>query len=176
MNHNDHVALIRDGLASTSGIWADFGSGSGAFTLALADVLGEQAQIYSIDRDSGALDQQRSAMRARFPDRKRHLPDGGFHAQAGTAAARRRADGEFAAFRPAERPGTATDARLSESGRRLILVEYNVDHGNMWVPHPLSYPTWAQIASKNGFSDTRMLAAHPSRFLNEIYSAVSTRG
>ena len=37
MDHTDHVNLIRAGV-STGGVWADFGSGGGAFTLALADV------------------------------------------------------------------------------------------------------------------------------------------
>ena len=58
-------------------------------------------------------------------------------------------------------------------GGRLILVEYNVDSGNMWVPYPLSYPTWETIAARNGFVSTRLLATVPSRFLGEIYSALS---
>jgi SAM-dependent methyltransferase len=58
-------------------------------------------------------------------------------------------------------------------GGRLILVEYNADSGNPWVPYPLSYSTWEALASKMGFLNTRMLAKVPSRFLREMYSAVS---
>jgi SAM-dependent methyltransferase len=58
-------------------------------------------------------------------------------------------------------------------GGRFILVEYNVDHGNMWVPHPLSFSTWEALARKSGFVHTRLLATVPSRFLGQIYSAVS---
>jgi len=61
-------------------------------------------------------------------------------------------------------------------GGHLILVEYNADHGNMWVPYPLSYGTWEVLASKNGFAQTRLLATVPSRFFGEIYSAVSFNG
>src|SRR5260370_11989311 len=61
-------------------------------------------------------------------------------------------------------------------GGRLILLEYNADHGNMWVPYPLSYGTWEVLASKNGFMQTRLLATVPSRFFGEIYSAVSFNG
>lgn len=39
MNHADHVKLLRDGIHAPGGIWAYFGSGHGAFTLALADLL-----------------------------------------------------------------------------------------------------------------------------------------
>src|SRR5579859_472145 len=61
---------------------------------------------------------------------------------------------------------------LRPSGR-LLLVEYNADRGNPWVPYPLSYPAWQTLASHNGFSSTLLLEKVPSRFLNEIYSAAS---
>jgi ubiquinone/menaquinone biosynthesis C-methylase UbiE len=48
MNHNDHVSLIRNGVATSGGVWADFGAGTGAFTLALAEVVGPGAEIYGI--------------------------------------------------------------------------------------------------------------------------------
>ena len=56
---------------------------------------------------------------------------------------------------------------------RLLLVEYNVDAGNAWVPYPLSYPTWEALAQRNGFSATQLLERVPSRFLGEMYSAAS---
>jgi SAM-dependent methyltransferase len=60
-------------------------------------------------------------------------------------------------------------------GGRLLLVEYNVDHGNFWVPHPLSFTSWQKLAERNGFIDTRLLRTTPSSFLHEFYSAVSFR-
>lgn len=56
---------------------------------------------------------------------------------------------------------------------RLLIVEYNADRGNMWVPYPFSYRSWEMLASKNGFSHTQLLTTVPSRFFGEIYSAVS---
>ncbi|HTD19791.1 MAG TPA: class I SAM-dependent methyltransferase, partial [Ktedonobacteraceae bacterium] len=63
MNHEDHVRLLRKGIAEPGGAWADFGSGTGAFTLALADLLGTEGSIYSVDKDRGALKEQERAMR-----------------------------------------------------------------------------------------------------------------
>ncbi len=60
-------------------------------------------------------------------------------------------------------------------GGRLLIVEYNVDRGNLWVPYPFSYPTWEGLARQNGFSNTQLLEKVPSRFLGEIYSTVSLR-
>ena len=54
---------------------------------------------------------------------------------------------------------------------RMILVEYNVDRGNMWVPYPLSYSRFESLAPQVGLQRPRLLAAHPSSFLREIYSA-----
>ena len=60
-------------------------------------------------------------------------------------------------------------------GGRLVLVEYDTDHGNPWVPFPLSFRTWASVAAEAGLRDTRRLASVPSRFLGSIYSALSVR-
>ncbi len=55
----------------------------------------------------------------------------------------------------------------------MILIEYDADRGNRWVPYPLSFPTWEALAHSAGFDRTRFLIAVPSRFLGAIYAAVS---
>ena len=70
MDHRDHVALTRGGIPSAPGagaVWADIGAGEGAFTLALADVLGPGARIIAVDRDGGALRANAESMARRFP-------------------------------------------------------------------------------------------------------------
>ncbi len=176
MDHHDHLNLIRDGIAEPSGVWADFGSGGGAFTLALADLLGSDAQIHSIDRDAGALQRQRAAISARFPaanvtyhaadfTRPLDLPplDGALMANSL----------HFVKDKPSVL--NLIHGYLKPGGR-LIIVEYNTDRGNTWVPYPFSFRTWTQIAAANGFIETRQLFVRPSpRFLGEIYSALSLR-
>ncbi|MEP7293440.1 MAG: class I SAM-dependent methyltransferase [Chloroflexota bacterium] len=176
MNHTDHVNLIRPGIQphSTSETWADFGSGGGAFTLALAELL-PTATLYSIDRDSSALDQQHKAMSAQFPaqtviyrttdfTRKLDLPllDGVLMANS-------------LHFIRDKAPVLELVRGYLKPGGRLMLVEYNTDQGNTWVPYPLTFESWAALAAKNGFSGTRKLSARPSRFLGEIYSALSMK-
>ena len=70
MDHTDHVALLKSGITGPGGVWADFGSGSGAFTLELAELIGPSGQIYSLDKSANALRRQESTMRARFPDHR----------------------------------------------------------------------------------------------------------
>lgn len=175
MNHADHVRLIRDGIPAAGGVWADFGSGTGAFTLALAEVLGANGEIYSIDRDAGALREQERALRARFPQVHLHFLAADFTHPLRTPLPP--LDGLLMAnalhfVREKERVIGLLKSYLKPEGR-LILVEYNVDTGNMWVPYPLSYPTWEALARRCGFAHTHLLATQPSRFLREFYAAVS---
>jgi hypothetical protein len=67
MNHRDHVGLLREGVLGGGKIWADLGSGEGAFTLALADLLGPTGRIHTVDRDGRALRVQVRALRDGFP-------------------------------------------------------------------------------------------------------------
>jgi SAM-dependent methyltransferase len=60
-------------------------------------------------------------------------------------------------------------------GSIFLLVEYNVDSGNLWVPYPLSFGRWQQLAPQAGFTEPSLLAKHPSNFLREFYSAVCTK-
>src|SRR4249919_759594 len=68
MDHRDHVRLLRDGVLEGGTTWADLGSGEGAFTLALADLLGPTGSIHSVDRDGRALRVQAQALGVAFPD------------------------------------------------------------------------------------------------------------
>jgi ubiquinone/menaquinone biosynthesis C-methylase UbiE len=58
----------------------------------------------------------------------------------------------------------------------LILVEYNVDKGNFWVPYPLTFETFHILVPRAGFTEPYLLAKKKSSFLNEFYSAITNRG
>jgi SAM-dependent methyltransferase len=139
----------------------------------VADLIGPTGQIYSIDTDRRALREQEQAMRARFPDvMVRYLV-----ADLSQRQPLPLLDGVVMAnslhYQRKKEPVLELVQSYLKPGGRLILVEYNADHGNPWVPYPLSYPTWEALASKVGLLNTRLLAKVPSRFLREMYSAVS---
>ena len=175
MDHYDHVRLLREGVLGGGTAWADLGSGEGAFTLALADLLGPSGSIHTIDRDSRALQVQVRALHDAFPNvaitplvadftLPLELPplDGivmanSLHFEHDKLAVLR-----------------LVRDHLLPAGR-LVLVEYDTDHGNPWVPFPLSFRTWAALAAEAGFRETQRLASVPSRFLGSIYSALSLR-
>ncbi len=175
MDHRDPVRLRRDGVPDDGGTWADLGSGEGAFTLALADLLGPGGSIHSVDRDARALGVQRQRLREAFPDvevtalvadftRPLDLPPLDGIVMANSLHFVREKVGVLRLVRGYLRPAG-----------RLVLVEYDTDRGNPWVPYPLSLETWMTLAANAGFGETRALASVPSRFLGSIYSAVSVR-
>lgn len=175
VDHRDHVRLIREGVVGGGATWADLGSGEGAFTLALADLLGESGSIYSVDRDGSALQTQLQGLRGAFPAVSITPIVGDFS----TPLELPPLDGIVMANSLHFERDKLEVLRLVHGylrpGGRLVLVEYDADRGNPWVPFPLSFGTWSRLAVEAGFRDTRRLASVPSRFLGSIYSARSLR-
>jgi hypothetical protein len=56
---------------------------------------------------------------------------------------------------------------------RLVVVEYDADRGNPWVPYPLSFRKLTSVAPAAGFDAPELLATVPSRFLGRMYAAVA---
>jgi ubiquinone/menaquinone biosynthesis C-methylase UbiE len=175
VEHSDHIGLLQAGIPGPGGVWADLGSGSGAFTLALADLIGPGGVVYSVDQDAGALRIQERAMRARFPAVVLHTIVADFCQLLDLPPL----DGVVMAnalhFHTKKGSVLSLVRGYLQPGGRFILVEYNTDHGNPWVPYPLSFTTWEKVARRAGFADTQLLATRPSRFLGEIYAAASRR-
>ena len=173
MNHADHVRLLRNGVSAPGGVWADLGSGSGAFTLALAELLGLGGTIYSVDKDRAALVDQERVLSRRFPETAVYYLAADFTRPITLPALDGLVMANTLHFQRDKEGVLKLVKSYLKTGGRLLLVEYNVDSGNLWVPHPLSYATWQAVARRLGFEETQLLTTHPSRFLKEIFSAVS---
>ena len=177
MNHTDHVNLIRPADRLPGGTWADLGAGTGAFTLALRELLGAQAQIYAVDRERASLHELERTYGRRFGNTD------GLHLLAADLREQLELpllDGVLMAnslhfFK--DKAALLRQVReYLKPGGQLLLVEYNVDKGNPWVPYPLSFETFKDAGAKAGFREPRLLARHPSSFLREFYSATAKAG
>jgi ubiquinone/menaquinone biosynthesis C-methylase UbiE len=179
MDHDDHVALLKGGVRSPgdTATWADIGAGEGAFTLALADLIGPEGRIVAVDRDAGALRANAEVVTARFPAVELTTLVADFTAPLVLPPI----DGLVAAnslhFVPRDRQVAVIRSLAAHlrPGAPFIVVEYDADRGNPWVPHPFTATTFARLAAEAGLVDTTPLARVPSRFLGGIYSAVSRR-
>lgn len=184
MEHTDHLNLLRPAGLPQGGTYADFGAGDGAFTLVLRELAGPDAVIYAVDRDGAALRRLKKDYIARFgsTDNLILLPnDFSRPLDASTGSAQRLPplDGIVMAnslhyFRDKEMILRHVRGFLKPGGV-LLLVEYNVDEGNLWVPYPLSFETFRTLAPRAGFGEPRLLAKAPSSFLKEFYSAAAYR-
>jgi ubiquinone/menaquinone biosynthesis C-methylase UbiE len=174
LNRSDLVALIRDGVLpgdgevarSAGGSWADLGAGEGAFTMALAELIGPEGHIVAVDRDARALRSIGRGIETRVADFTKPLD-------------LRELDGVVMAnslhFVRKKEPVLEAVHRMLRPGGRLIVVEYGVDRGNPWVPYPFTYEQWESMAARAGFRNTRLLKTVPSRWLGSMYSAVTER-
>ena len=174
MNHVDHLNLITKAIPEPGGTWAEMGSGRGAFTLALAELVGSSGIIYSIDQNVSVLNEQKRAIERRFGDQqpKMHYWKADFSQHLELPYL----DGLLMANSLHFQRDKKSVIRLvydylSPRGY-LILVEYNLQHGNTWVPHPISFEKWEELTREFGFVGTRLLGTRPSRTMREIYSAV----
>jgi ubiquinone/menaquinone biosynthesis C-methylase UbiE len=176
MDHADHVGLIRDGIPDESRRWLELGAGTGAFTLALLDVLGDAADVVALDRDASALRRLRDDASRRLPRSRLTSVVGDFTDPADVPP------GPFDGVLMANSLHFVDDKEsvlrnvlaVVPPGGRFLLVEYGSDDGNPWVPWPVSYRTWAALAERVGLRGTRKIGEVPSRFLGSIYAAVST--
>jgi ubiquinone/menaquinone biosynthesis C-methylase UbiE len=176
VNHDDHVQLIETGLErNRGGVWADFGAGSGAFTLALRDIAGPDTAIIAADRDRASLQTLRATMEGRFPGTQLRL----LEADIADRLTLPRLDGIIAAnvihYLPNRNQVTLLrqwKEYLQPEGR-LIVVEYDSETGNSWVPYPMSYAAFRELAPAAGFMEPMLLGVRPSRWLASIYAALT---
>lgn len=171
MQHSEHVNLIKKAITKRGGVWADFGSGEGAFTLALRDLAGKDVEIYSIDTDKERLKKQKEAFASLFPESKVNFIQADFINDLDLPLL----DGIVMAnsLHYVENQHsflTSMQKYLKPQGK-LVLVEYSIDVSNQWVPYPLSFPSFAHLAQEVGFKNVELLEKIPSTYWEEMYSA-----
>ena len=175
MTHEDHLALLRGGVKAGTALWADLGSGTGAFTMALAALLGGEGRILSVDRDARALAEQERSMRARFPRLVVELAAADFTRLTGISGL----DGVVMANslhfqRDAEGVLRGVKGWLLPAGR-IVIVEYEVSLPNPWVPYPVPFKRLLRLAEAAALGPARLLETRPSRYHGRVYSAVMER-
>ncbi len=172
MDLADAVSLLADpSLASLPPTtWADLGCGSGTFTLALAELLLPGSMIHAMDRDGSALRKIPSEHhRVRIITHR-----GDFTAGAWPFGD---LDGILMANSLHYVPDQAAFIHACEAhmtSRRFLIVEYDTDAANRWVPYPISTPTLTKLFTAAGYS-IRLLGSRPSVFRRAaLYGALIT--
>jgi ubiquinone/menaquinone biosynthesis C-methylase UbiE len=169
--------LIAPAIPLLGGSWAELGSGTGIFTVELYKLVGPKAEIYSIDKNSHALEKQKRTFEAQYPEANIHFMNADFTKNLDLPPL----DGilmanslHFVAF-DQQRPLVARLCSQLKPKGILLIVEYEAHHGNLWVPHPINYDSFDYLAGEAGLVDVHRLASVPSSFMGELYSAMAVR-
>lgn len=56
---------------------------------------------------------------------------------------------------------------------RLLLVEYETDAGNAFVPYPVTFAEFQALAVASGFNAPELLGTAPSKYFNHMYAALA---
>lgn len=169
------VRLIKDGVDqnSTSQVWADLGSGKGLFTAALSSLLAPESVIHAIDKDASAL----SKIQVHRNDISLYRVEGDF---VSNAMELNDLDGVIMAnslhfVKDKLSFVTKLKKKLKQSGK-LVLIEYDMDNANHWVPYPISFSSLTALAAEVGFVRTMKIGEEPSAFNRaNLYAAVLRR-
>jgi SAM-dependent methyltransferase len=170
---------IRDALTMLEGtdlaapgptVWADLGCGDGTFTTALAELVAPGSTIHAMDRDARAVS---------------HIPPHHGNAQVET----HRGDfttqpwpfGDLDGILMANslhyvrnQAAFILDSRSRMRPRhRFLIVEYDTDKPNRWVPYPMSRAALTVLFESAGYSSIAALGTRPSSYQRAgLYAAI----
>ena len=176
MNRRDAATLIEQGVGGRGGVWADLGAGSGTFTRALIDVLGQGITVYAMDRELAAVAALRELARASHARIVAVQDD--FTTDAALADLPELLDGILLAnalhfVRDAGAVLARWTRRLRRGGR-VVLVEYDRRGANRWVPYPIPISNLPVLAREAGLASFTVTATRPSRYQGTMYAAFAT--
>ena len=172
MRHEEAVALLRGGVSGSGGAWADLGAGSGTFTRALAELLGPDGTVHALDRDARAI-----VSRAERPGLARIEPRQGDFTR---PLPFRDLDGILMAnalhFVADHEPVLRQVLEAVRDGGVFLLVEYDLERGTPWIPHPISRTRFDELAGAVGLRDVGEVGRTPSRYgARDIYAAAGVK-
>lgn len=173
MQRSHIIRLIERSIEPGESVWADFGSGDGAFTLALRKLGGPNMELYSVDQSHERLNRQLKAFEREFDLSRLHL----IHADFKQSLALPQLDGILMAnalhFVRDNLPFLETVRGYLKPGGKLLIVEYDIDLRSPFVPYPVSFRMLIDIMQAAGFTKPELLARVPSRYWTQLYSAMA---
>ncbi|MEO5683555.1 MAG: class I SAM-dependent methyltransferase [Chitinophagaceae bacterium] len=171
MTLQDAIALINnnDITNKSAARWADLGCGSGLFTYALANLLQKGSTVYAADKSPVILQPQRNPNKIHINSLLMDFTKEPFPFD--------RLDGILMAnslHYVADKIDfiAGIEKQLASHGV-FVIVEYDTDKANKWVPYPASCKTLKTIFSRAGYNSFSKLHELPSIYnSSHIYAAL----
>jgi ubiquinone/menaquinone biosynthesis C-methylase UbiE len=174
MRLSEAKSLIQNGEFSkqVETNWSDLGCGSGLFTCALATMLHQGSTIYAVDKDPGAFSLTDTPDQILIKTIKADFLSDSFHliGLGGILMAN--------SFHFVKNKNVFLEKAKTWfiSKPVFLIVEYDTDKPNRWVPYPLSFQSLEKLFTKLGY--TRIEKLHEIKSLynsGKIYSAIVTQ-
>ena len=168
MTHKEASQLIKNANLPQGGIWAELGAGAGTFTRVLAELIGEAGIIIAVDKDRGSLkwlDTDDRFVDQIIPHVADFVDFSDYPALDGILMAN--------SLHYVQRPVPFLHKLLKhlKPGGSLILIEYDTDEGNPWVPYPISSRSFGYMTSELGLTVPIRLGRTRSTFGNAFIYA-----
>jgi|SRR5579862_3214110 len=172
MKLNEAIALIRNDFISSINspmTWTDLGCGSGLFTNALSNLLKKESKIFAVDHNLSAFKNVSGSdaniietIEADFINNE--LPVS-------------QLDGILMAnslhYVAAKIPFINKIKRLLRDEGCFLIVEYERDNANQWVPYPINFSLLRNLFQEAGYSSINKLHERSSIYdQSKIYSAL----
>ena len=169
MTHKEAVEFLHKGIESKQGIWLDLGAGSGVFSKALAEILPSGSKIYAVDKNKSVLNisnpiskNEIIAIQTDFEE----LPE--FSELDGILMAN--------ALHYIKTPIPFLQILLKKLRPKgsFVLIEYDLERGNPWVPFPVSFKKWQTVSRAAGLSIPTIFSERVSSFgQGTMYAALN---
>lgn len=152
--------------------WADFGSGTGLFTHALSFLLAPGSRIIAVDKNIRAFERRQQADQVKIEKLQADFTDdlidvseldgilmaNSLHFVSNKIAFLRKLNAYF------------------RHEACFLVVEYDTDAANDWVPYPISFQSIGELFVALGFSFIEKIDEVPSRYnRSNIYSVLIKR-
>ena len=159
MTHQEALSFLEPSNILPGKIWADLGAGKGVFSYALAERLGPNGKVYAVDQSAEVMRLAPKAGSAPIIPQQRDI---------GQALDLPQLDGILLAnvlhyFPDPHALLKELQQYLRLSGT-LLVIEYDREAANPWVPYPISLSQWQKLAANLPGTKNEILAKRPSQF------------
>lgn len=174
MTLHEAIDLIRPGVKSTSGTWADIGAGTGLFTEALTEIL-EKGKVFALDKNTHSLYQ------SKIENQKSKITVEIFEADFNLPLSLPLLDGILMAnalHYANDHLYVLKNVLTSlKPGGTFILIEYDTDKPNPpWVPNPISSERFSALCNEAGLQKPIKIGRRHSIYQDgEMYVAMTTK-